>query len=585
MATPEWLKSIAQQQFEKYLLTIVTQATEENAQGYPIIAGESFNLFIQKVPHLFQKGQLVLDWLHHVEKHIILHGDQTPMDQRQSWGRAIQVLRTVVLTSAVTAPTDLWLLRHVLSSHHELGLLKIWKAARPVQQYEYATSHNLDPRMLGWDFSFLLSRGLLTITALGAHKPANLPQVLKLFQEITPWGPDLPVNMVPMLTDYMTSPSSPHTDTVHRFLHLPSQLSSSPSWQPGLLEIEIGARVVPIILALKINGFLKEVKKGQHFTLERPLIKNFLFRAGYLSAEGMVTTLGERVMERGAGPFGIIHAYHDYMSQHLLMLHKKTPTTWVARGENVAASQDANRKTFKQANDALDRFCQKYKFPISLFIEHAVGRGEATRQRYERDTSKSLHYFGADLEDAAIDAAIIEQKKGHLPANMGFVRHADIGKPETMLQEIRAKGHDTNGGIMMVGNGFHEIRQASDENIAAVFKAYANAGLILIFTEESALEDEDLIATAWNTYHAGFRYVHELSGQGLRPVFDREDGTGRYSWRRCAELGGYHVSEEFTSRTRTIYPHPRRDGKNPAISVTYFCIPHKLAVQLGIVEE
>ena len=57
-----------------------------------------------------------------------------------------------------------------------------------------------------------------------------------------------------------------------------------------------------------------------------------------------------------------------------------------------------------------------------------------------------------------------------------------------------------------------------------VFKQYCDAGIVLIFTEESGLSDEDLLATGWNTYHSGLRYVHELSGQGLRLAVDRGDG-------------------------------------------------------------
>ena len=46
----------------------------------------------------------------------------------------------------------------------------------------------------------------------------------------------------------------------------------------------------------------------------------------------------------------------------------------------------------------------------------------------------------------------------------------------------------------------------------------------LLFTEETGLADDDLRATAWKTYHVGFRWVRETSGQGLRPAWDREYG-------------------------------------------------------------
>ncbi len=133
---------------------------------------------------------------------------------------------------------------------------------------------------------------------------------------------------------------------------------------------------------------------------------------------------------------------------------------------------------------------------------------------------------------------------------------------------------------MFVGNGFHEIRGQTNERIIDVFRQYCEAGFLLIFTEESALGDHDLLSTGWNTYHAGFRYVHELSGQGLRPAagVDRE---GRYSWKICAALGGYAVLSKYSAHTRTIYPFPRKGGYNPPISMTYFCVPEKLSKKLG----
>ena len=69
--------------------------------------------------------------------------------------------------------------------------------------------------------------------------------------------------------------------------------------------------------------------------------------------------------------------------------------------------------------------------------------------------------------------------------------------------------------VLMVGTGFHEVRGQSDDGMVAVFAEYARAGLLLMFTEESALSVDDLIETAWNTYHAGFKYVHRL----MSPMF------------------------------------------------------------------
>ena len=230
----------------------------------------------------------------------------------------------------------------------------------------------------------------------------------------------------------------------------------------------------------------------------------------------------------------------------------------------------------------MNRFRERYGFNFEVFIEHAVGQGEATRQRYLIDGEKSIQYIGADLEDAAIDKAIEQQEIGLLPQNMKFIRGADIGDPGKVIQFL--KEHELYGkpSVMMVGNGFHEIRQQTNKRMVEVFQKYQEGGLVLIFTEESALNDEDLLNTAWNTYHAGFRYVHQISGQGLRPAIDRGHKSNLWSWRKCIRKSGYHLLEDYSYRSRSIYPFKSSRKENPSISVTYFCVPQNVFHGLGV---
>ena len=44
----------------------------------------------------------------------------------------------------------------------------------------------------------------------------------------------------------------------------------------------------------------------------------------------------------------------------------------VARGENVGASQDANRKTFREANDNLDQFCKSTGDAANTVLEEQL---------------------------------------------------------------------------------------------------------------------------------------------------------------------------------------------------------------------
>ena len=139
---------------------------------------------------------------------------------------------------------------------------------------------------------------------------------------------------------------------------------------------------------------------------------------------------------------------------------------------------------------------------------------------------------------------------------------------------------------MLVGNGFHEVRNQTDERMVEVFRGYHDAGFVLLFTEESALSTDDLLKTAWNTYHAGFRYVHSKSGQGLRPAVPgpppRFGKPLPASWSECATRAGYVLAEAYCRRGRTIYPYAMPGRPNPSISVNHFVVPGPLAARLGI---
>ena len=118
----------------------------------------------------------------------------------------------------------------------------------------------------------------------------------------------------------------------------------------------------------------------------------------------------------------------------------------VRRAENVAASQDANRKSFRTANAALDRFCDEHDFGYSVFIEHAVGQGEAVRQRFRArwgEFDSLLRRRPGGRRDRSGGAPTA--RLGVLPRNMEFVRRADIGEPAKVHRpfEIEGRGRST----------------------------------------------------------------------------------------------------------------------------------------------
>lgn len=566
------------------LVQIVTGPTSTTSAGFPYLSHSSFVTLIEEVPHLFADGLNLLRWLDHLAA-ATSRFDDLSSEEVDSLGRATKVLQNVAFTAGITAPADLWLLRQVFHAHQQLGLLARWRHGEALTPERLASAEGLNERQLRIDFHLLLCRGYL-VEEEGGFRRSQRPQTEAVLSE---W-PALPEaygpGFVPRLGEAWRGGRSEEAARFGSFFRVEADAAppAAAGWVATRAQIERGFRLVPLVLALRITGVSGRLAGGATFSGVAPpgfdAAGALLQDAGWLEA-GRLTRLGERVLSKGPGPFGIIQAYEPYMLRLGDRLRGASGAAHVDRASNVAASQDANRQTFELANRALDAFCRDTGFRYDVFVEHAVGLGEAIRQRHAKDGDR-LHYFGADLEDAAIDAAVAEQNAGRLPAGVLWVRHADIGDPRAVLDALSAAGLATEGAVMMVGNGFHEVRGQTNERMIEVFQHYEQAGVVLVFTEESALSDADLLGTAWNTYHAGFRYVHEMSGQSLRPAIQDPYDPARLSWRACAERGGYARLEKWSTRTRTIFPFPREDGRNPSISVSHFCVPRRIAERLGV---
>lgn len=585
------------------LLPLLLRPTGLSSAGHPYLERRTFERFRDTIPLLFGAGEALL----RTQAALLKAADDLHLDAPtlENLHRATRVARQMALTAAIAAPTDLWLLRHILGTHKALGLLDRLLDGQAIHP-EFTTpdgptdSPLLNAEQLSIDLEFLLSRGLVEEYD-ESYRIAGHHRVRHLFTAISPIPPEDPVPATPLWRALLTNQTSPDLELL---LHLQTTLDAAlvgphpePTahnhWIPRLSDVLIGYLLVPVVLGLRAAGKTRNLSfdtpltpdtlAPQHPALSGLAIK-ILTAAGWLTDQ-KVTLLGARGFARGPGPFGIIQTYVPYMARAEEILRQGRQKVWVRRGENIGASQDANRKTFQRANDHLDRFCEDTGFRYNLFIEHAIGRGEATRQRFERSGEDAIRYFGADLEDSAIDAAIEEQQQGRLPANMIFVRNADIGKPQILIDAIKAKALDPYGAVMLVGNGFHEVRGQTDAMMIDVFKGYHDAGILLLFTEENALSIDDLRATAWNTYHAGFKYVHEKSGQCLRPASPRPKPRlgppQRAAWSECAFAAGYQRIDNYCGRTRTIYPYARHNRPNPSISVNHFFVPTPILASLS----
>ncbi len=550
------------------LRVVMKQPSGRTSAGHPFLPTHAWARFRDWIPHLL--GDAVEVWAAVEELEAELGPDVEA---------AAGVIRQVVNTASVTAPPDLWLMRYVIAALDTIGVLEALRNGAVVA----ADAGGALPAELRIDLAFLLSRGVLIRQGEGwrASKNASAQSVLSLSALPEHWPVDLSTRWrsalegseadVDVLTEILTTLPDP-------------VMRQAPMWMATGADTELGWRLVPLVLGLRAAERIRPLLAQRRIDSEAlaPLPGELaqaavtLFeRCGTIDSTGALTPPGARMLARGPGPFGIVEAYHPYMAALPKVLEEGRGVVHVRRGANVAASQDANRRTFERANNALDRYCADTGATFSLFIEHAVGRGEAIRQRWER-SGDSVTYVGVDLESEALQSTAAERDAGRLPAELKLIQ-ADIGEPQELLAALTAAGLDPAGAVMVVGNGFHEVRGQTDERMVEVFKGYSAAGILLIFTEESALALDDLLHTAWNTYHAGFRYVHQRSGQGLRPATPGPPSRlGRplpASWAECAERAGYQRLEAYCSRSRTIYPHTPPSGANPSISVNHFFVP------------
>ncbi len=571
-----------------------------SSADYPFLSQDAWETLRDEIAHLFAQGQRVLDAAAALEAALPAAGASDGAADNAR--RVLQVVRQVVLTAAITAPPDLWLLRNVLANLAEVGLTRRLLAGEAIVPHRcFADGAPLAAREVAVDLTFLQARGLVE-TYDEAFRVAGHPRARQALERLGPLASDQPVTATALWRRLFAAEALGEFDaaTLAALGARPPRRGDERQnhWIPTVEEIELGWLLLPLVLGLRASGNSAGLEEGTildaaalapaRADLAAGALRIF-DAAGWARAAGegraKITALGARGFARGAGPFGIIETYHTYLEHGVEILRGADARAWVHRDENVAASQEANRASFERAHDALDSFCRDTGFAYAVFIEHACGRGEATRLRRAR-SGDGLHYFGADLEDAAIEAALAEQRAGRLPPDMVFVHRADIGRPEALLEALRAHGASAEGAVMMVGNGFHEVRAATDAQMVEVFAGYERAGIVLLFTEENALAVEDLRATAWNTYHAGFRWVHDKSGQSLRPATPRAPRHGghalRAAWDDCARRAGYVRADAYCSRSRRIYPTTNPDGHNPAVSVNHFFVPARLAARLGL---
>ncbi|HSA60181.1 MAG TPA: hypothetical protein VLJ37_10915 [bacterium] len=556
------------------LLELALRPATQGPDGFPLIEESVFRSFVDGVPHLFSRGGEVLRWVEVLRRSV-----EKPRGLSSatvtSIRRAAEAFHTLANTAAVTAPPDLWLMRQILATHARSGLLDLLDQRREVITREDAELLDLEPEQLSFDLQFLWTRGVLERFADGYAKSPTLPYRLDRRLDL----PDeFRTDMAGELSVWLGGQRGPERESLlRRWLTLPAESQRTADWTASRRDLEIGYRLLPAVLALKASGLLQGLRAGDEFPDDRvlPGLRNLLVAAG-LVAGSRVTTLGARVFERGPGVYGIIGAYHPYLNRHADLLSASGARPSVERGRNIAASRDANRKSFKDAVQILWDYARATDTRYCIVIEHAMGLCVGVQEFRRKFGDEGVRYFGADFEDAAIEGAKRELEARRLPPGMKFLQ-ADIAKPAPLVEFLRANDAlgDSSGGstVMIVGNGFHEARGKSDDEMISVLRQYREAGITIAFSEESGLTDRQIRDSGWNSYHAGFRWTHQVSGQRLRTPWPMDPPTERLSWTEVFERAGYRVPREFRRGTRPVFPCDLPGERNPPISVTFLCLP------------
>ncbi len=218
-----------------------------------------------------------------------------------------------------------------------------------------------DARELDADLTLLLSRGYLE-TEYGRFCAPSHPRAIEALQGLGV-GPSWPADLSRVwLQAFRGGAVSPgERKALLEVGASPPRRSDAAqdTWIATRDEVDLGFRLLPIVLALRAAGLHSKLAAGERLDAAALAADTevgasalaVLEAAGVVAAAGepgarafTATAPGKRVGEKGAGPMGIIEAYHPYMAK----LDEESSSdgrnaAWVTRGANIAASQDANR--------------------------------------------------------------------------------------------------------------------------------------------------------------------------------------------------------------------------------------------------
>ena len=329
-------ESLARHPAWPLLSVVLGGETSVSTAGFPYISDSSFRLAADRIPHLFVDAAGLLAWLEEFEQCLERAGGLSEED-RTSVGRATKVLRNMVLTAAITAPPDLWVLRQVLAAHRRMGVLSEIESGEVFSAASLAAGLELNEGQLAIDIHLLHARGYLE-QAEDGFVITGRESVVDSLRSVGDLAPEFRGDWVPEMVAWL-DPSAESEADVESFLQPPAAAVGTGTWIASASQLELGFRLVPLVLGLRVTGRTESMTRGSELetTLgERSAAAVPLLEACGLAEAGKVTALGARVFARGPGPFGIIGAYHPYFAELDELLRPGGHEVWVRRRATVA---------------------------------------------------------------------------------------------------------------------------------------------------------------------------------------------------------------------------------------------------------
>ena len=355
-----------------------------SSAGFPYLEESAYAALRDRVPQLLGWGAQTWDALEELTAKLEGFSEA----ERQELSQSKRVVQQVLRTAAITGPPALWLARHVLGAMAEVGLTRRFLAEESVRPEDT----DFHAEALDIDLSFLSVLGILDRVE-GAFRLSRRPEARRVMESLGPLPAGEPVNAAALWADACSGTPLDDDDRNHLLVlgagAMPRSSHVQTNWFPTYEEIALGYRLVPLIVGMASAGTAADCLKQTSLApidlvpddaaLGAAAIQ-VLHAAGVVRPvpgldECVATPLGRRLLERGPGPFGIIEAYQPYMAHLVTILREGRGSVHLTRSTNIAASQRANRESFRKANDALDRYCRDTGFRYSVFIEHALGRG------------------------------------------------------------------------------------------------------------------------------------------------------------------------------------------------------------------